>query len=83
MNIDRSKEEHDVWVNHIFAAHNEADWGIFSLTQNDNAYKQRMRKINKSRENEKTSILTSYKWTGKPSDDWNRVDHFVKPKVVG
>jgi hypothetical protein len=83
LNIDRSKEEHDVWINHILAAHNEADWGLYNIyTQNENNMMKEFKKSLKSI-NPNPSFVQSYKWTGKPSDDWNRIDHFAgNPKIV-
>ncbi len=82
MNIDRSKEEHDVWVNHIMAAHNEADWGMYKITQQESNY---IKDFKKSYYNidYNPDYVSSHKWTGKVSDDWNRVDHFYRPKVLG
>ena len=82
LNIDKSKEEHDVWVNHIMAAHNSADWGFYDITQHDSNY---LKDFKKSYYNIdiNPSYVNSFKWTGKITDDWNRVDHFIKPRVVG
>jgi len=64
------------------AAHSSEDWGIYKLSQPDN--KQFTESRMKSYEtNPNPDFIQSNKWTGKPSDDWNRVDRFVHPKVVG
>jgi hypothetical protein len=82
LNIDRSNEEHDVWANQILAAHNSEDWGIYTLSQPDNKLLQEYRKKLYSI-NQDPDYVQSNKWTGKPSDDWNRVNHFVHSRVVG
>ena len=81
LNIDRTKEEHDVWANHVMAAHNSEDWGLYKSSQPDN--KKFTESRMKSYETDPNpAFIKSNKWTGKPSDDWNRVDQFVHPKVV-
>ena len=82
MNIDRSKEEHDVWVNHIMAAHNEADWGLYNNMQEESNF---IKDFKKSYYNLDyyPGYVSSKKWTGKATDDWNRVDTFIRPKVLG
>ena len=52
-----------------------------NFTQDNNNLMKEFRK-NYYRMDTNPSFVGSYKWTGKPSDDWNRVDRFVEPSVI-
>ncbi len=82
LNYDRSKEEHDVWVNHIQAAHNANDWGLINKYDPRNNYVKAKNQAIKAALSVESDLFSSYKWTGKPSDDWNRVDENLKERVI-
>ncbi len=83
LNYDKSKAEFDTWTNYISKQEDEADWGYNRPYQLDNIVIRTERSLlRKLTDKEPESIWTKYKWTGKPTDDWNRWEETHKVQII-
>lgn len=73
MNYDHSQKEYDVWTNQIMTRESDEYHGIFSETDKKEIGEERLPELLKKAASYgfKPDIISAFKWTGKPIDQWN------------